>query len=335
MLSRVASNIYWMARYLERAEGVARLINVNSNLLLDLPKGISPKWGQLVSITGADELYSQEVDDSDRDGRQALKILITDEKSPVSLVTSIVNARENARTVRDVMPREVWEAINSLFIFARDSSSQALGKRGRYQFLSDVIEQCQTISGILAGTMNRDAGYMFLEMGRLIERADMTSRIIDTRSANLLPNDHEMDEESPALLEAVKRRTYDSLQWMSVLKSLTGYQMYRLEMQVRIQRQEVLKFLMQSTVFPRSITRCILEIEATLEILENGERALLVINRLKRQLDHANFAKLKQTELQHFVDQLQVGFSQLHEELGYAYFGQIPEVKQAQTQAAG
>ena len=98
MLSRVASNIYWMARYLERAEGVARLINVNSNLLLDLPKGVSPKWGQLVQITGADDLYSADADETDKDGKQALKILITDEKSPVSLVTSIVNARENART---------------------------------------------------------------------------------------------------------------------------------------------------------------------------------------------------------------------------------------------
>ncbi|AZZ90413.1 alpha-E domain-containing protein [Hahella sp. KA22] len=317
MLSRVAGNIYWMARYLERAEDMARLINVNANLTLDLPKGLSPIWGQLIAITGVGELYQGEFDE-----RSVLKFLIAENNNPVSILSCMAYARENARTIRDVIPREVWEAINRVYLYAKDHAQQALTKRGRYPFLFEIISECQHITGILAGTMNHDAGYTFLKVGRNLERADMTSRIIDTRSANLVPD------------AVVTKATNDNLQWMSVLKSLTGYQMYRREMQVRIQRQEVLKFLIQSKVFPRAIAHAMSEVEKSLESLPNHEKAQLVIHRINRQIDNVEIAKLKQTELQNFMDQLQVGFAQTHEELSVAYFGgQVSAQSQSQDAA--
>ncbi|MCP5162853.1 MAG: alpha-E domain-containing protein [Hahellaceae bacterium] len=320
MLSRVAGNIYWMARYLERAEDMARLINVNANLTLDLPKGLSPIWGQLVAITGAGDVYK-----GDYEERSVLKFLISDTSNWCSIVACLSYARENARTIRDVIPREVWECINTTYLNAKDNAPQALTKRGRYPFLQDIITSTQMLTGILAGTMNHDAGYTFLKIGRNLERADMTSRIIDTRSANLVPD------------ATTTKATYDNLQWMSVLKSLTGYQMYRREMQVRIQRQEVLKFLIRSTAFPRAIAHCMNEVEASLKGLPGHEKPLLAIHRIKRQLDAVEIEKLKQAELQHFMDQLQVGFACLHQELQLCFFGgayETADVSASMTQSA-
>src|SRR5690606_24544896 len=141
-----------------------------------------------------------------------------------------------------------------------------------------------------------------------LERADMVSRIVDIRSANLLPD------------AKMAKATYDNLQWMSVLRSLTGYQMYRREKQIRIQRAEVLRFLFQSQVFPRSLSFSINSVASSVERMPNHDKVLLVIHRIKRQLDHARIDTLKQADLQEFIDQLQIGFAQLHDELVLAYF---------------
>jgi uncharacterized alpha-E superfamily protein len=304
MLARVAENIYWMARYLERAEGMARLISVTANLTLDLPKGVSPIWSQLIAITGADALYSS----SDYEERAVLKFLISDNTGQVSILSCLANARENARTIRDVIPREVWETINAAYLNAKEQTPQATNKRGRFAFLEEIICQCQTLTGILSGTMNHDAGYIFLRIGRYLERADMTSRIIDIRSANLLPD------------ATATQATYENLQWMSVLRSLSGYQMYRRAMQLRVQRTEVLRFLFQSEVFPRSLTFSINAVQSAVDFLSHHDNPKRVVHRVKRQLANAQFDKLKQAELQMFIDQLQVGFAQIHDELQNAYF---------------
>lgn len=315
MLSRVAENIYWMARYLERAEDMARLIHVNASLALDLPKGLSPIWSQLIAITGAEPAYNS----TDYDERSVLKFLICDTTSTVSIVSCLFYARENARTIRDVIPREVWETINTAYLKAKETAPLALSKRNRFAFLADVIGECQSITGILAGTMNHDAGYTFLRIGRNLERADMTSRIIDIRSANLVPG----------VVDA--KTTYDNLQWMSVLKSLSGYQMYRRQMQIRVRRQDVLGFLLQSDIFPRAISHCIREVQTYVQQLHNHDKVLLVIMRIKRQLENDDIAQLQQADLAQYIDNLQIGFAQLHDEMVRAYFsGEI----QGQSQAA-
>ena len=311
MLARVAENIYWMARYLERAEDLARLINVNAHLALDLPKGLAPIWGQLIAISGAQSLYSK----SDYDERSVLQFLICEAGSPVSMLSCIACARENARTIRDVIPRELWESINACYLYAHEHAALALSKRARFGFLNDIIRQCQTLNGILSGTMSRDSGYIFLRVGRYLERADMTSRIVDVRSANLVPGE--------------ASATYDNLQWMSVLSSLTGYQMYRREMQIRVRRAAVLRFLFQSRDFPRSLTFCINAVQDALLPLNDPSPAASVLERIGQQLDCARVDALQQTELQEFVDQLQIGFAQVHDELQRIYFSGLGDAAPA------
>jgi uncharacterized alpha-E superfamily protein len=246
MLSRVAENIYWMARYIERAENTARLINVNTFLLLDLPKKVRFGWMPLIEITGSGKLYKQLYNDETE--RSGVRFLVGDEDNPGSLVASVAQARENVRTIRDVVPRETSEQINELYLFARNNLARGLTHAGRFEYLKSIILRCQTITGLLAGTMVHDAGYDFLRMGRNLERADMTTRLIDVRSANLLPD------------VSVDLRPFENVQWMSVLKSLSGYQAYRRIMQVNVRRPEVLRFLFQEKNFPRAFYHAICEV---------------------------------------------------------------------------
>ena len=124
MLSRVAESLYWMGRYAERAENVARLTNVNANLLLDLPRGIAPGWAPLVAIMGGQADYDARY--TDYEERNVVRFLLMDSDNPSSVLSSLAQARENARTVRDIMPREAWELINELHHYAREHASSGV-----------------------------------------------------------------------------------------------------------------------------------------------------------------------------------------------------------------
>ena len=307
MLSRVAENIYWMARYIERAENTARLIMVNTNLLLDLPRSVQLGWQPIIEILGAEEHYLEQ--NSDFDERRVLKYLISDPDSTNSILNSLRQARENARTVRDIVPRETWERINDLYLYARSSALSGYSKKGRFDYLQKIILGAQTITGLLAGTMLHDMGYDFLKMGRNLERADMTTRIIDVRSADLLP-EHE------ALTP------FENIQWVSVLKSLTGYQMYRRTVQERVSRPYVLKFLLKEKQFPRSFFHTLLEVKSCLQNLPRNEETIALLNEIGKKVLRADQAILKQDELHRFIDELQLGLADLNSLITDTYFRQ-------------
>ncbi|WP_312914369.1 alpha-E domain-containing protein [Candidatus Competibacter phosphatis] len=184
MLSRVAQNIYWMARQIERAEDTARIINVNSNLLLDLPRNTTFGWLPLIFIVGAEKLFFEKDPNRLADETAVVKFLISDRDNPGSIISSLAAARENLRTTRDTVPQDAWEQVNGLYIYARDHVPT---RRGRFEFMRRVIHGAQQINGMLSGAMSRTAAYDFVRLGRYLERADMTTRILDVRSANLLP----------------------------------------------------------------------------------------------------------------------------------------------------
>lgn len=306
MLSRVAENIYWFARYIERAENTARLINVNTHLMLDLPKIAQPGWEPIVEILGAEEHFRSIHNELDE--RSVLRYLISDLQNPVSILTSLAMARENGRTIRDIIPREAWEGINNLHIFAREQSQKGISTRGRHDYLRGIISGAQAMTGLLAGTMLHDEGYSFLKMGRNLERADMTTRIIDVRSANLLEKSHE--DLTP----------FENIQWMSVLKSLTGYQMYRRLVRIRVRRPDVLMFLFQERRFPRSFYHTACEVEGCLLELPHHKEPLAEVRILQDKVLKADPAKLKQQQLHRFVDRLQIGLGKVHNSIDKTYF---------------
>lgn len=308
MLSRVAETIYWLGRYMERAENSARLINVNANLLLDLPHDLTPGWQPLIAITGSEESYRVKYPDYEE--HNVVSFLVGDLSYPNSILACLNLARENARTIRDIVPREAWERVNELFLYAEENLESGVSKRGRFAYLREIIQGSQTISGILSGTMNHDAGYEFLCIGQMLERGDMTTRIVDVRSASLLP-----DTASDLL-------PYENIQWISVLKSLTAYQMYRQKMQIRVRRADALKFLIQNEQFPRSFYFCASSVEASVGRLPRGDAVRRTLSRLKRNAKSASMPELADdnVQLHDFIDRLQIGLGRVHEAISNTYF---------------
>ncbi|MDH5648820.1 MAG: alpha-E domain-containing protein, partial [Gammaproteobacteria bacterium] len=145
MLSRVANNVYWMARYIERAENTARLINVNTHLLLDLPKRVRLGWEPIVDITSTQEYFYSLHDEADE--RSVVRFMVTDTRNPASILSSLGMARENARTIRDIIPREAWEQVNELYLKAKANAHNVMTHRHRYDYLRSIILGAQTITG--------------------------------------------------------------------------------------------------------------------------------------------------------------------------------------------
>lgn len=311
MLSRVAENLYWMARYVERAENTARAVSVNANLLLDLPRGIAPGWKPLIDITGLNEVFEDRYQDYGE--RQVVKFLLADEDNHSSVLSSLQNARETCRTVRDILPRQAWELLNQLHMYSEANLASGLTKRGRHPYVKDVINRCQTLAGMLGSVMTRDDGYQFLRIGRNLERADMTTRIIDVRTADLLPED------------VAALRPFDTIQWVSVLHSLSAYQMYRRTMQAQVSRSEVLKFLFKDSLFPRAVNHCLDAVEESLGTLHNNTTSLKSVRTVARKVQRTRVDKQSQAALHAYVDDLQLGFTRIHEAVAKAYFLPIPK----------
>jgi uncharacterized alpha-E superfamily protein len=328
MLARVVENVYWLSRYLERAENTARIIGVNTNLLLDLPGGIAPGWLPLVDISGNRAEFDAKFKERSTRGeeRDVVSFLIADQDNPGSICSSLHFARENARTLREILPTEAWELLNQFFAeFSRDLGT-GLNKRSRFEFLKRIVVALQTIAGMLDGTMNRNEAYTFMMLGQNLERADMTSRIVDVRSAQLLP------AETPEL------RPFESVQWMSVLKSLSGYQMYRLKMRTRVKRTDVLQFLLRDDQFPRSCLFCLQRLEASLTPLPRSEGVMEVLETAANFIARAPLATLDQPGLHELIDRIQLNIHNVHNMIAEIYFpGSVSQARRmpSQSQAQG
>ncbi|MDX1487028.1 MAG: alpha-E domain-containing protein [Acidiferrobacterales bacterium] len=301
----MAENLYWVARYIERAENTARLINVNANLLLDLPKTVAFGWNPLIEITGSEALFHELYDEANE--RNVIRFLTGDANNPGSILSSLQCARENIRTMRDFLPREAWEQLNELYLAARSQLSTALSKHKRYDYLRSIISGTQQMVGIFASTITHDHGYDFLRLGRYLERADMTTRIVDVRSADLIADHGDLTP-------------FYNIQWMSVLRSMSAYQMYRREIQGKVRRVDVLRFLFQDRQFARSIYYCLFHAEACLRHLPRNEPPLRQLIQLQHVVIEADLQQLKQQDLHDFIDELQRELATIHDQIAATYF---------------
>lgn len=257
MLSRVAERLFWAARYLERAENTARLVRVYDELLFDLPRDIKISWYNLIEINSGTEQFEQRY--KVKDERNVVKFLLADDTNTSSMLSSLKLVRENIRTTRDVVPEEMWELINELDMYARQNIKQGINRSGRHDFLNTIIEGCQKIIGLLAGTMTRDSGWQFLIMGRYLERADMNTRIIDAAVSLMLQSEA---EENVRLGQVV---------WAKVLKSQSAYLDYRRTVRTSINGAKAVTFLLRDPYFPRTLSYCMEQIrEAASKLPRSG-----------------------------------------------------------------
>ncbi len=311
MLSRVASNLYWFGRYLQRAENTARLVSVHAHLLLDLPRNVQFGWAPLIQILGVEEEFASRHDEANE--ANVVRFLIADADNPGSIISAVNNAREILRTIRDAMPIDAWENLNDLHFFLQERSEKSLGRSKRFELLSRIIESTLLLDGILLSNMSHDVGFQFLRLGTNLEQADMTTRIVDVRSSSLIvPQDSERSGD--------ELRPFATIQWMSVLRSLMAYQMYRRHERARVSGAAVLRFLMQNREFPRSVMFCLDSIGDTLPCLPPSRATERALQRTQALVRDANLDMLLDEGLHARIDEIQVGLGKLHEAISAAYF---------------
>jgi uncharacterized alpha-E superfamily protein len=244
------------------------------------------------------------------------------------VISSIHMMRENARTTREVIPAEAWEQFNNMHLNVKDAIGRGLGRRARQQLLEDVIGDCQRVFGLLAGSMNHDTAYAFIQIGRKIERADMTSRMVDVGSISLLPAFSRKSSQGVVL------EPYENVVWMNVLRCLGGYQAYRQKMQHAVGGEEVVGFLLKDEEFPRAIGYCLKDLVNHLGKLPNNAEVLRAVARVKKITHDADIGALLQRGLLDFVDELQISLADIHEELNNTWFRPVELRKVGAMRAA-
>lgn len=305
MLSRVAERLYWFARYVERIENTARLLLVQHHLMLDLPVRVQPGWNLLIQVLGADDAFKQVPGKATE--KTLVRFVFGNRENPSSILSSILHARENIRTTREVMPKEVWERTNSLYLSVSRRRKQDLPRNQRHKILNDIIQRCQQITGMLSGCMNHEQGYVFMVIGRNLERADMTTRIIDVGSAQFAG----VDEEIAA---------YNGALWVGVLKSLSAYQMYLQVVQRSVNEKGVLAFLLHNKAFPRAIAHTLSEITSGVESLPRNAATLGVLHEVAKHVNDVDLAQLQGMQLHAFIDDLQLQLERIHASIYDTWF---------------
>jgi uncharacterized alpha-E superfamily protein len=322
MLSRAAESLYWMARYLERAENTARLINATQQLLLDLPRGASFGWEALTRIVGLDRLFQQNY--ATPDEASVVDFLMTSPRNPGSIQSCVRFARENCRVMRDVLPRDLWERMNSLYLASRRYSQDGLSRATRRQMLEQLICDRQTVTGVLASCMSHDVAWQFIGLGEHIERADMTTRILDIQSAILMPQQQLQQQQQQQQQGAAD--PVHALLWVGVLNSLSGLQMYRRHAASAgsgdggITGESVLRYLICDPHFPRSVAFCLDSLESSLAELPHNLDPLRELRTARRRTDRATGSDLAAAGRHDFLDAIQGDLAQLHDAIAREYF---------------
>jgi uncharacterized alpha-E superfamily protein len=316
MLSRAAESLYWMARYLERAENTARLINATQQLLLDLPRGASFGWDALTRIVGLDKLFQQNYTTPDE--MSVVDFLMTSPRNPGSIQSCVRFARENCRVMRDVLPRDLWERVNSLFLASKRYSQAGLSRADRRQMLQELIYDRQSVTGVLESCMSHDVAWQFIGLGEQIERADMTTRILDIQSAILMPQQQQHQDEDAEPTHA--------LLWVGVLNSLSALQMYRRHAASAgsgdggITSQSVLRYLISDVHFPRSVAFGLDAIETHLAELPHNLDPLRAVRIAQRRADRATAEELGIARRHDFLDAIQGDLARIHDAIASEYF---------------
>jgi uncharacterized alpha-E superfamily protein len=312
MLSRVAERLYWMARYLERAEDSARLISAYSHLILDIPRGIEPGWNVLIDTFDAAPVFNTRYRRMSE--RNVIKFLLADDDNPSSIRSSISSARENVRTTRDVLPAQAWELVNELYLYVSAAAENAFGRNQRFDFLETVIARNQQINGLILTSVSRDHSLWFIKLGQFMERADMTSRIVDVATAAIDSSD-EGRESMPEV----------PLLWANLLRSLSATAAYRRQIGPILTPDEVIDFVLRRRQFPRSIVHCLDSIEETVAQLKAPEGMLRSLRLLLRPITQyrADILDAPQ-DLHQLIDGFQAQLADLDEAIHDVWFARGP-----------
>ncbi|MCE0483367.1 MAG: alpha-E domain-containing protein [Methylacidiphilales bacterium] len=301
MLSRVADSLYWMSRYAERAENIARILDVNLQLMLDLPK-LGPAeqkalWEPVLRSTGDHSDFDKHYDKMTSDN--VIDFLTLNPKNQNSIVNCITTARENARHVREQISLEMWEEINRTYLWMKSQTLKKIMRQGPYEFFMQVKNASHLFQGITDGTMTHGEDWDFIQVGKHLERADMTTRILDA-------ND-EIFVKQPS-----KTHTSGTLHWSAILRSCSSHDAYRKFYVAQVEPDKVVEFLILNEFFPRSIRFCAATLNDALRRISGCKEehftnlAEKLAGRLVAELNYSALEDIKTVGMHKYMDELQI-----------------------------
>ncbi|MCA9259521.1 MAG: alpha-E domain-containing protein [Planctomycetales bacterium] len=324
MLSRVADSVFWMNRYMERAENVARFIDVNYNLTLGEGAQLQEQWSPLVYTTGDHELFAERYGHADR--HSVLKFLAFDEQNPNSILSCVRYARENARSVRETITAAMWEQINTFYLLVTAAARQISSLAEPNEFCKAVRRASQTLLGITYSSMSHGEAWHFAQIGRLLERADKTSRIVDVQYFLLLPSAQDVGT------------SLDVVRWSALLRSASALEMYR-RVHGRITPHRVAEFLLLDREFPRSVRFCLESSEASLRAITGTSvgtfkcRSEQLLGRLRSELDYTSIDDVIARGMHESIDGLQMSLNRVGEAIQFDFFKRQTEAEASQFQS--
>jgi uncharacterized alpha-E superfamily protein len=301
MLSRVADSVYWMSRYVERAENVARFVDVNLQLMLDAPAGQDQQWEPVVATTGDHAKFAKHHRFATEEN--VIQFLTFDSDNPNSILSCLRAARENARSVREIISSEMWLQLNRFFLMVRGAAASGGLKRPQ-EFYDAVKEASHLFTGITDGTMTQGEAWHFSRLGRMLERADKTSRILDVKYFLLLRSAEDVGT------------PFDDIQWVAVLRSASAFEMYR-KRHGRISPKGVVDFLMLDREFPRAVQFCLLAAQDSLHAISGTPLGTFryppekCLGQLCSDLSFTTVDEIVKQGLHEYVDDLQTRMNQV------------------------
>ena len=319
MLSRVANSLYWMSRYIERAENIARIVDVNLQLLLDLhnldEERLAKHWLPIVQTTGDEKqffaLYHKAT------AQNVTEFLVFQMENPNSIISSICQARENARMVRDQITIELWEELNRLYWFVRTPEARQAWKESPSDFFQQIKASSLLIIGLSYATLIHNEGWWFGQTGKYIERADKISRILDLRYQTL-----------PAKGLPASVSETDALEWSAILRSCSAWDAYKTIHGAEVSPRLVAEFLLLNEDFPRSVRFCVDELNVALRRISGVPEgkfcndAEKLAGRLLAELQFATIEEIFAAGLHDYLDRLQGKLNDIGAALFNAYIVQ-------------
>jgi len=323
LLSRVADSVYWMSRYIERAENVARFMDVNLHLALDSTANAvtsyTSQWQPIVDTSGDRAVFLERYGSAMREN--VIRFLAFDDHNPNSICACVRAARENARSVRETISSEMWEQVNSLYLLLTGAAGN-VSPDELPAFFRSVRMGCHLFEGITAATMSHNEAWHFCRLARCLERADKTTRILDVKYYVLLPSISDVGT------------PYDDIQWAAVLKSVSGFEMYR-KRHGRILPDTIVDFLLLDAEFPRAVRHSIGHADQSLHAITGtpaggfGCPSEQRLGQLRSELDFADVNSILLDGLHEFLDGLQTKMNTIDECVQGDFFVHAPAMSAA------
>lgn len=328
MLSRVADALYWLSRYVERAENNARMLDVNLQLMLDahMMNNVDSQqhWASIIYSLEDTTLFKKLY--PELTGESVVDFVTFERRNPNSIFSCFSLARENARTVREQISTEMWEQLNRVYLSFRSGNAKERFRSSSHEFFQWVLEGCQLFQGTADATMSHDEGWDFIQCGKFLERADRTSRILDIKYHILLPHGEMVGG------------TVDTIQWLALLRSCSALEPYRKHYRGQVAPWKVAEFLAKDQTFPRSIRFCVDMLNASLHRITGMERtgygysveADRLSGKLLADLSFITIGEILKLGLHQYLDKIQFRLTEIND----AIYKEFCEWLEAKSEAA-